>query len=293
MRKRAGGVRLSFIPPLMPSLVEKPPEGDDWIHEVKFDGYRSQMIIDASGVRIFTRRGVDWTAKYPDLAKAAGELKLETAIIDGEIIVTNEAGLSDFAALRKAITRRQHDLYFVAFDLLHLNGHDLRDLPLEDRREILVGMIPTGGRIQFSQALQGDVKSIFHLIDQAGLEGMVSKRRDSKYRGGPSTNWLKAKCYAVGEFELLGIEREAGKPAFALMGEIGTRKYVGSAFINSSREIRERLWKRVQEHAGPAPKGMKRPATQWVKPGLIGRVKHLRGEEDLRHASLQDFREED
>jgi ATP-dependent DNA ligase len=245
MRKRAGGVRLSFIPPLMPSLVEKPPEGEGWIHEVKFDGYRSQMIIDDAGVRIFTRRGVDWTAKYRDLAKAAGELKLETAIIDGEIIVTNEAGPSDFAALRKAITRRQHDLYFVAFDLLHLNGHDLRDMPLEDRRQILVGMIPTGGRIQFSQALQGDAKSIFHLIDQAGLEGMVSKRRDSKYRSGPSTNWLKAKCYAVGEFELLGVEREAGKPAFALMGEIGTRKYVGSAFINSSREIRERLWKRV------------------------------------------------
>lgn len=129
--------------------------------------------------------------------------------------------------MRKAITRRQHDLYFVGFDLLHLNGHDLRDLPLEDRREILVGMIPTGGRIQFSQALQGDAKSIFHLIDLAGLEGMVSKRRDSKYRSGPSTNWLKAKCYAVGEFELLGVEREAGKPAFALMAERGTGKYVG------------------------------------------------------------------
>ncbi|WP_236372085.1 hypothetical protein [Mesorhizobium muleiense] len=131
------------------------------------------------------------------------------------------------------------------------------------------------------------------MIDQAGLEGMVSKRRESKYRSGPSTNWLKAKCYAVGDFELLGVEREAGKPALALMGEIGTRKYVGSAFINSSREIRERLWKRVQEHAGEAPKDMnKRPATQWVKPGIKARVKHLRGEEDLRHASLQDFWDE-
>ncbi|SIT53177.1 hypothetical protein BQ8794_100068 [Mesorhizobium prunaredense] len=175
-------MRLKFIPPLIPTLVEKPPEGEGWIHEVKFDGYRSPMIIDAGGVRICTRRGVDWTAKYRDLAKAAGELKLETAVIDGEIIVTNEAGLSDFAALRKAITRRQHDLYFVAFDLLHLNGHDLRDMPLEDRREILAGMIDPGSRIQFSEALPGDAKAIFHLVDQAGLEGMVSKRRDSKYR---------------------------------------------------------------------------------------------------------------
>ncbi|RWB51330.1 MAG: ATP-dependent DNA ligase, partial [Mesorhizobium sp.] len=271
MRNGSGAGRLQFIEPLMPTLVDKPPEGDAWSHEVKFDGYRSQIIIDAGGVRIFTRRGLDWTAKYRDLAAAAKTLDVENAIIDGE----------DYAELRKAITRRQHDLYFVAFDLLHLNGHDLRDMALEERREILAAIIPPDIRIQFSQALPGDAKAIFHLVDQAGLEGMVSKRRDSKYRSGPSTTWLKAKCFAVGEFELLGVEREAGKPAFALMGEIGTRKYVSSAFINPSRAIRERLWKRVQEHAGPAPKGMKRPATQWVKPGLIGRVKHLRGEEDL------------
>jgi len=277
----------------MPTLVEKPPEGDGWIHEVKFDGYRSQMIIGDQGTRIFTRRGLDWTTKYRDLAAAGAALGVESAIIDGEIIVLNDKGLSDFAELRKAITRRQHDLYFVAFDLLHLNGHDLRDMPLVDRREILAEMIPNGGRIQFSEALPGTGAAVFHLVDQAGLEGMVSKRKDSKYRSGPSTNWLKAKCYAIGEFDLLGVEREAGKPAFALMAERGTGRYVGSAFITLNRELRERLWKRVQDHAGTAPKGMKRPATQWVKPGLIGRVKHLRGEEDLRHASLQDFREED
>lgn len=206
---------------------------------------------------------------WPPLIKAAAAktLDVENAIIDGEIIVLNDKGLSDYAELRKAITRRQHDLYFVAFDLLHLNGHDLRDAALEERREILAAIIPPDIRIQFSQALPGDAKAIFHLVDQAGLEGMVSKLRDSKYRSGPSTNWLKAKCYTIGEFELLGVEREAGKPAFALMGEIGTRKYVGSAFINPSRAIRERLWKRVQEHAGPPPKGMKRPATQWSSRG--------------------------
>ncbi|MER9840520.1 ATP-dependent DNA ligase [Mesorhizobium australicum] len=285
-------MRLKFIEPLMPTLVEKPPEGDAWSHEVKFDGYRSQMIIDEDGTRIYTRRGLDWTTKYRDIVAASAELGAESATIDGEIVVLNEAGLSDFAALRKAITRRQHDLYFVAFDLLHLNGHDLRDMALEERREILASMIPPDIRIQFSQPLPGDAKAIFHLIDEAGLEGMVSKRRDSKYRSGRSTAWLKIKSYMVEEYDLLGVEREPGKPAFALMADRKTGQYVGSAFINSSRPIRERLWKRVQEHAGPAPKGMKRPATQWVKPGLIGRVKHLRGEEDLRHASLQDFREE-
>ncbi|RUW95637.1 MULTISPECIES: ATP-dependent DNA ligase [unclassified Mesorhizobium] len=285
-------MRLKFIEPLMPTLVEKPPEGDGWTHEVKFDGYRSLIIKDEEGVRIFTRRGLDWTAKYRDLAKEAGDLDVDSAIIDGEVIVLNDAGLSDFGALRKAISRRQHDLYFVAFDLLHINGLDIRDMPLEERREILAEMIPVGQHIQFSQALPGEARVIFHLIDQAGMEGMVSKRRDSKYRSGMSTNWLKAKCYTVEEYGLLGVEREPGKPAFALMADRKTGRYVGSAFINSSRAIRERLWERVQEHAGPPPKGMKRPSTQWVKPGIIARVKHLRGEEDLRHASLQDFREE-
>nr|WP_084567717.1 ATP-dependent DNA ligase [Mesorhizobium sp. LSJC268A00] len=277
------------------------------------------MIIDEDGTRIYTRNGHDWTAKYRDLVREAKRLGAESAIVDGEIIVLNEAGLSDFGDLRKAITRRQQDLYFVAFDLLHLNGHDLRDMALEVRREILASMIKPGRRIQFSEPLPGEAKAILHLLDQAGLEGMVSKRKDSKYRSGPSANWLKAKCYAIDEFDLLGVEREAGKPAFALMAErgtgryvgsafvtlnremrerlwkrVGTGRYVGSAFVTLNREMRERLWKRVQEHPGTAPKGvMKRPATQWVKPGLIGRVKHLRGEDDLRHASLQDFREDD
>jgi DNA ligase D-like protein (predicted ligase) len=285
-------MRLAFIEPLLPTLVEKPPEGDEWIHEVKFDGYRSQIVID-DGVRIFTRNGLDWTAKYRDLVTVAKQLPVTNAIVDGEIVVLNEAGLSDFGALRKAINSRQHDLYFVAFDLLHLDGHDLRNMALEDRREILHSLIQPDSHIQFSEPMPGDAKAIYHLIDKAGLEGMVSKRRDSSYRSGRSTNWLKIKSYAIDEYELLGVEREQGKPAFALMADRKTGKYVGSAFINSKGAIRGRLWKRVQEHAGPAPKGMKRPATQWVKPGIIGRVKHLRGEEDLRHASLQDFREED
>ncbi|WP_435053519.1 DNA ligase [Mesorhizobium australicum] len=155
-------MRLNFVAPLMPTLVEKPPEGDGWIHEVKFDGYRSQMIIDEDGTRIFTRNGHNWTAKYRDLVTEAKSLGAESAIIDGEIIVLNEAGLSDFAELRKAITRRQHDLYFVAFDLLHLNGHDLRDMVLEERREVLASMIEPGGRIQFSESLPGPAKAILH-----------------------------------------------------------------------------------------------------------------------------------
>lgn len=131
------------------------PKGEGWTHEVKFDGYRSQMIIDEVGTRIYTRNGHDWTAKYRDLVREAKRLGAESAIVEGEILVLNDKGLSDFAALRKAITRRQHDLYFVAFDLLHLNGHDMRDKALEERREILASMIEPGGRIQFRRAPAG------------------------------------------------------------------------------------------------------------------------------------------
>ena len=220
-------MRLKFVAPLMPTLVEKPPEGDAWIHEVKFDGYRSQLIIDEDRTRIYTRNGHDWTAKYSDLVQEAKGLGAESAIIDGEIIVTNEDGLSDFRPLRKAITSRQHHLYFVAFDLLHLNGFDLRDMALKDRRAGLYAIIPTGLRIQFSDALPGDAKAIFELVDKAGLEGMVSKRKDSKYRSGKSTTWLKIKAYTIDEYELLGVECEAGKPAFALMADRNTGRYVG------------------------------------------------------------------
>jgi bifunctional non-homologous end joining protein LigD len=100
-----GGNRLSFVPPLMPTLVEQPPEGDDWIHEVKFDGYRSQLVIDEDSTRIYTRNGHDWTAKYRDLVKEADSLGAESAIVDGEIIVLNEAGLSDFGELRTSAAK--------------------------------------------------------------------------------------------------------------------------------------------------------------------------------------------
>ncbi|WP_292075322.1 RNA ligase family protein [Mesorhizobium sp.] len=278
-----------------PKLVAKPPGGEDWIHEIKLDGYRSQIVINGPDVRIYTRTGIDWSAKYRDLVEAAKKLDLGSAIIDGEIIVTNEAGLPDFAALRRAITQRQHDLYLGAFDLLHLNGQDLRDLAVEERRDILHGLVPTGSRIQFSEEMPGDGDAVFYLVDQAGLEGIVSKRRGSKYRSGPTTYWLKTKSFTVDEFELLGVERERGKAAFALLAEPGTGNYAGSAFITLGHDIRDRLWKRVQEHAGPPPKAMKkRPATQWVKPGVKLRVKHLRGEHGhIRHATLLGFSDED
>ncbi|WP_214473402.1 ATP-dependent DNA ligase [Mesorhizobium sp. dw_380] len=292
MRKPAGGVRLSFIRPMEPELVEQPPKGGGWSHEVKFDGYRTQLIKDVDGIRLYTKTGIDWTAKYRLLAAEAKNLEAESFIIEAETIVTNEAGLSDFHALRSAITRRPQDLYLVAFDLLHLNGHDLRDMPLKDRREILQVLIPAGGHIQFSEALPGAGDAVYHLACEAGLEGIVSKRLDGVYRSGSTMNWRKVKCYVEKEMDIIGVKRETGKPAMVLMADGG--QYMGGAFVTFKADKRQALWDGVQGKVGaPPPKGLAKEKAEWLRPGLVGRVKFLKGEEKLRHASLKDFRERD
>jgi ATP-dependent DNA ligase len=287
-------MRLKFIPPMKPKLVSKPPEIGEWIHEIKLDGYRTQVIIEGDEVRAFSSSGSDWSKKYRGIVEDARDLDVESAIIDGEAVVLNDAGLPDFSLMQSVVHRDPYAAVLGAFDLLYLNGRDLRNEGCQARRDLLAGIVKPNSRIQFSEALPGDGKSVFYLADRAGLEGIVSKRKDSRYRSGPTTDWLKTKSYTVSNLELLGVEREQGKPAFALMGEPGTRKYVGSAFISLNREMRERLWKRVQEHTGPEPKGLKkRPDTKWVEPGIRLQVKHLRGEHPLRHGSILGFSEDD
>ncbi|RWE83133.1 MAG: ATP-dependent DNA ligase [Mesorhizobium sp.] len=284
-------MRLTFIKPMEPELVEQPPTGDGWSHEVKFDGYRTQLIKDDDGIRLYTKTGIDWTSKYRLTAAEAAKLKAENFIIEGEMIVTNEAGLSNFHSLRSAITRRPQDLYLVAFDLLHLNGHDLRDMPLSDRREVLQALIPAGGHIQFSEALPGTGDAVYHLACEANLEGIVSKRLDSLYRSGSTMNWRKIKCYIEKEMDIIGVQRERGKPAMVLMADKG--RYMGGAFVTFKADKRQELWDRVQGKVGaPPPKGLKKQKAEWLKPGLSGRVRFLKGEEQLRHAMLKDFWEE-
>jgi bifunctional non-homologous end joining protein LigD len=236
------------------------------------------------------------TGQYDPLAKAAAELPADTAIIDGEMIVTNDDGISDFSALRSAIVNAPERLVFVAFDLLHLNGHDLRQMTLLERRHMLEDLVePAEGPIQFSHKLDASANAVFRAVEKMGLEGMVSKRIDSRYRSGPSREWMKAKCYEESDFDLLGVRRERGKPATALMAERnGKRQYAGSAFVKVNSDFRQRLWDRVKQKAGPAPKGIAGDKTgvEWVKPGLVGRVRYMRGEETLRHATLKDVREE-
>lgn len=188
-RPRAvGGDRLRFIEFMLPTLVEQPPEGDDWIHEIKYDGYRTELLIEKGRARAFTRRGFDWSDKYPTIVKAAAELPVQSAIIDGEAIVLDENGVSKPDALRAAMCWEPERLIFVAFDLMHLNGEDLRFRPLIERKarlaELLMRGDSAGGVIQYSQHLEGHGAAFYDQVDRMGLEGMVSKRASSAYRSG-------------------------------------------------------------------------------------------------------------
>ena len=232
---------LAFVAPMMPMLVDKPPEGDNWLHEVKQDGYRTQIIIDGGSVRAYTRRGVDWTAKYKHVVADAAKLNAKSAIIDGEMVVLGESGVSDFKAFRRAIKGRPATLVFVVFDLMHLDGGDLRDLPLVERRERLHRLVEDApASIQFSSHVEGGGNEFYTAVDTLKLEGMVSKRADSAYRSGRTALWLKTKCYMTSDLEVAGILAERGKPTVALMVD-DERNYVGGAFVRTQNDKKRML----------------------------------------------------
>src|SRR5688572_28480308 len=147
-----------FIAPQVPILSAEPPEGDGWIHEIKHDGFRTLLRIDRGNIRAFTRGGHDWSDRYQRIVTAGAELNCGSALIDGEVIVQNERGVSDFAAFRAAIDREPHRLVMFAFDLLFFNSRDWRREPLCERRARLEGLIPKnpGGAAQFSEHYEGD-----------------------------------------------------------------------------------------------------------------------------------------
>ena len=170
--------RLGFIEPQLASSVDQPPEGKHWIHEIKHDGYRCQVLLERGYARVFTRNGYDWSDRYPSIAHAAAKLPCLSAIIDGEAIVQDKNGASDFDALSSAIRWHPDSVILYAFDLMHLNGRDLRPKPLFERRALLKGLLGSDeeSRIQFSEEFGGDGDALFNACAQHGLEGIVSTR---------------------------------------------------------------------------------------------------------------------
>jgi bifunctional non-homologous end joining protein LigD len=233
---------LGFIKPELPTLVPEPPAGAGWIHEIKYDGYRTLLIIDRGQVRAFTRNGNDWTRAYRRVVEACAKLACETALIDGEMVVQDEHGITDFYALRSAIYTAPHRLVLFAFDLLHFNGQDLRVHSLMERRVLLKRLIQQNppSPIQFSDHLEGDGARFFKAAAELGLEGIVSKRAASRYRSGRSRSRLKAKNMVESEFILLGTERDSDGVPWALLASDrdGRLEFAGPAILGPPQALR-------------------------------------------------------
>lgn len=187
----AAGRPSGFVAPCQPSRVVRPPAGLYWVHEIKHDGYRLMVRKDHSRIRAFTRNGHNWGERFPAIVVAARRLKAESFLIDGEAVVLREDGRSDFHALRRT---RNDTAVLLAFDLIEIDGIDIRDLPLIERKKKLRKLIgrATAG-IQFVDHLKGDGEAVFRHVCEMGLEGIVSKRIDAPYRSGLSKVWLKSK----------------------------------------------------------------------------------------------------
>jgi bifunctional non-homologous end joining protein LigD len=283
---------LEFISPQLATAVDHPPPRAGWIHEAKHDGYRTLLVIERRKVRAYTRNGFDWTERYAGLTKAAAKLECRSAIIDGEVIVQDERGISDFEVLKSAIRWHPHRLIFCAFDLLHLNDKDLRDRPLLERRGKLKELIPSEHPFLFSEEFTGDAAAFFRACADHQLEGIVSKLASSKYRSGRSKTWLKTKCFTESSFLIIGTARDRKtKAPLALLAQSDAQRlaYVGSAFIALSANEREALKARLKTskvERCPIPK-LRFP--EWVKPQLVARVRHLSGARYLRHATVRGF----
>jgi bifunctional non-homologous end joining protein LigD len=286
--------RLRFIEPQLASSVEEPPEGKHWIHEIKHDGYRSQLVIEEGKSRIYSRNGYDWSDRYPGVVRAASGLRCRSAIIDGEAIVQDGNGASDFDALPAAIQSGSNSVILCAFDLLHLNGADLRQQILLDRRAELSNLLggdPTS-RIQFSEEFAGSGAAFFKACADNHLEGIVSKMIIAPYRSGRTKTWLKTKCFTEANFIVIGTDRDRKTGALrALLAHADSDGllYAGAAFIALGGSERDKFLAEVDRltTSWAAFKSSRLTNVKWCQPKLRVRVKHVAGSKHLRHATIR------
>jgi DNA ligase D-like protein (predicted ligase) len=288
--------RLRFIEPQLASPVDQPPEGKHWIHEVKHDGYRCQLLLERGQARVFTRNGYDWSDRYPSIVRAAAKLRCQSAIIDGEAIVQDGNGASDFEALSSALRRQPSSIILYAFDLLHLDGNYLRHKTLADRRAQLEQLIlaDAQSRIQFSEQFNGDGADFFRACAERGLEGIVSKHALAPYRSGRTKTWLKTKCFEQSTFVVVGTDRDRKTGALrALLAHndgFGLT-YAGAAFIALAGEERAKFFAEVEglSTSWAAFKSSRNTDVKWCHPKLTVEVKHLAGSKTLRHATVRNI----
>jgi bifunctional non-homologous end joining protein LigD len=301
--------------PQLATLVESPPSGDDWLHEIKFDGYRIGCRIDESGVSLTTRNGNDWTAQFPEIVKAASLLPVTSAFIDGEVAIMLADGRTSFQALQHALSgsRTRADLVYVVFDLLHLDGDALHARPLEERKERLrvlvdqdtldIGDASAARRLRFADHVVGNGAALFAEAQRLGLEGIVSKRRVGPHHPGRSRDWTKAKCVQRQDFVIGGFtdqEGSVGALGALLLGQFedGALVFTGNVGTGFSRDDADGLRRTLTTLEQPTSPFGRRPTgptvrrAHWVRPVLVCTVRFVEWTDDgrIRHPSFQGLR---
>lgn len=297
-----------FVPPCLATLQEKPPAGERWLHEVKFDGYRLQARIENGAVRLLTRSGLDWTDRFGSaLPETLAGLPCETALIDGEVVALGESGVSSFGALQQALSEgRSEALVFYAFDCLYLDGQDLRADPLIARKERLEGLLhgaDEGGPLRYSEHFIESGQTMLRHACRMGLEGVISKRADAPYRSGRGRDWVKSKCTLRQEFVIAGYVpskgsgRELGSivAAYHEGGALKPAGRVGTGFTRASAAALKKRLDAIKSEASPFEGAVGREkGVVWVKPTLVAEVEFgaWTGSKTLRHASFLGLRED-
>ncbi|MDA9488863.1 non-homologous end-joining DNA ligase [Bradyrhizobium sp. CCBAU 11361] len=286
-----------FVEPALASSIEKVPSGARWIHEIKFDGYRVQVQLANEAVRVFTRRGHDWTNRFKKVADDAWHIKAGSAIVDGEIVVPAADGTTDFSVLQNELKGKSTSIVLVAFDLLYLNGRDLRKLPLFQRKTELKKIID-GTEIQFSESFELEGADIFAHACKIGLEGIVSKVRDSAYASGRGNNWVKKTCAQRETLTIAGFALDEGKWDGIYLGR---RKgddlvYAGKVDHGFDKVSAAELQKRLKPLIRKTQPYAKRIAHKgiWVEPKLLAEVEYRAksAEGKVRHPFFKGLRED-
>jgi bifunctional non-homologous end joining protein LigD len=300
----------AFVAPCLATLADKVPQSDNWIHEIKFDGYRLQARLDNGKVKLLTRRGLDWTRKFPAIAEAIATLPAKAALIDGELVVEGDDGVSSFSLLQQDLKDGRHDrMVLYAFDLLHLDGSDLKPQPLHARKQALARLLAKarqGGPLRLSESLTEPGPTLLKHACRMGLEGIVSKLAEAAYHSGRGRDWIKTKCSDRQELVVAGFapsSADAHAVGALVLGyyESGKLRYAGrtgTGFSHASaRELYRKLksLKRATSALQPVPKeerGVRKPI--WVSPELVAEVDFhgwTHGDR-VRQASFQGLRED-
>jgi bifunctional non-homologous end joining protein LigD len=291
------------------SLATAPPEGDQWLHEIKFDGYRLLAFCSDGEVRLQTRNGNDWTRKFPTIYASVAKLKAKSAVLDMEAVVLDRAGKSSFQAMQHALgdggNRQQIQAYI--FDLLYLNGRDLTREALASRKKTLENLLKKSkddGYLRYSDHVVGHGAEMLAQSCAMGLEGVVSKLADSSYRPGRQKSWLKAKCIQRQEFVIIGYTAaRTGPRAIGALhlgyNQNGELKYAGKVGTGFGMKDAQDLYDRLAELGTktPAVAGLPRSilkSAHWVRPALLCEVSFTEWTEDghIRHPSFQGLRED-